>query len=394
MEENVISTIDLNEYDKSNFKCFKFPDNSIYFGEIAYIDPTTHAIVFEQDLDSLPEEKVKSLRLIRHGVGSMLFCVEGDDFMCKYEGEWAKDKKNGRGLGHFPDKSVYEGSFVNDLFEGHGKYAWPKGDCYIGQWKNGCMEGEGEFRHCDGHILKGVFKNNYHFDKERFCNPFLPLDELELFRTKNLEYTIKKQKQNEKFSRANIYKISNQQELIRSIEESIKNNKTPLILRSRESLKKRSEIFKLLIKEFKEFDLRYYYNKLKESLLNNEVFEEIHKFVTETITRGLYLVLNFDDCSIRYDEVFDPDINEFYGKMMLSPFMWTPALFAHPKCWQSHLNNNSELKFDKNFKFLVYSKFIIDPELQEHDLINVIEKRFEKSFSLLNVNVLILTNFK
>jgi hypothetical protein len=49
-----------------------------------------------------------------------------------------------------------------------------------------------------------------------------------------MEYSAKLKSQNEKFSRSNIFKISTQQELIRVIEETIKNNKTPLILRSRE----------------------------------------------------------------------------------------------------------------------------------------------------------------
>jgi hypothetical protein len=156
---------------------------------------------------------------------------------------------------------------------------------------------------------------------------------------------------------------------------------------------KKQEIYKLLIKEYKEIDLRYYYIRLRESLLNNsEVHEELSKVVVDAMTKGLYLILNFDDCSIKYEELFDPDIKELYGNTQLSPFMWTPSVFFQTKCWQAHLKK-SEMKLDKNFKFIVYSKYVIDTNLQEHDLINVIEKRFEKSFSLLNVNVLILSKF-
>jgi hypothetical protein len=130
-------------------------------------------------------------------------------------------------------------------------------------------------------------------------------------------------------------------------------------------------------------------------LNNTEIFDDIIKLVVEAMTKGLFLILNFDDCSGRYTELFDPDIKEFHGKMMLSPFLWTPNLFSQPKCWQSHLNTKkTDLKLDKNFKFIVYSKFLIDPDMQEHDMINEIEKRFEKCFSLLNVNVIILSNFK
>lgn len=158
------TTIDINEIDKTNFKCFKFPDGSIFYGEIAYIDPSTHSILLEKDLDSFNEEKIKTFKIIRHGIGAQLFYVTDTSYLCKYEGEWAKDKKNGRGICYFPDKSIYEGSFVNDLFEGYGKYVWPNNDVYIGMWKAGRMEGDGEFKHHDGHILKGSFKNNYHFD--------------------------------------------------------------------------------------------------------------------------------------------------------------------------------------------------------------------------------------
>jgi hypothetical protein len=57
---------------------------------------------------------------------------------------------------------------------------------------------------------------------------------LELFKTKNSEYVAKIKSQNEKFSRSNIFRISSQQELIRMIEESIKSNKTPVIVRMSE----------------------------------------------------------------------------------------------------------------------------------------------------------------
>lgn len=159
------NTIDLNEVDKTNFKCFKFQDGSLYYGELAYVDPVNDSVLLESDLDSLTDEKIKTLKVVRHGLGAQLFYVTSDSTcLCKYEGEWAMDKKNGRGICNFPDRSVYEGTFVNDLFDGYGKYVWPNNDVFIGQWKGGRMEGEGEFKHHDGHILKGCFKNNYYFD--------------------------------------------------------------------------------------------------------------------------------------------------------------------------------------------------------------------------------------
>lgn len=223
------NSIDISEIDKSNFKCYKFPDDSIYYGEISYLDEMNNLV---KDLERYNDEMIKKLKLVRHGTGVQLYGVNETNSLCRYEGEWNKDKKVGVGVCFYPDKSVYEGNFVNDLFEGYGKFSWPQHDIYIGMWRCGRMEGDGEFKHNDGHILKGMFKNNYYFDKERFVNPFLSLDELELFRNKNSEYIAKVKIQNEKFSRSNIYKVTSQQELISFVEETIKSNKTPLILRA------------------------------------------------------------------------------------------------------------------------------------------------------------------
>jgi len=55
---------------------------------------------------------------------------------------------------------------------------------------------------------------------------------MEVFKTKNSEYIAKVKQDNQKFSRANIMKVSTQQELLSNIEQSILSNKTPLILRS------------------------------------------------------------------------------------------------------------------------------------------------------------------
>ena len=109
------------------------------------------------------------------------------------------------------------------------------------------------------------------------------------------------------------------------------------------------------------------------------------------MTHGLYLILNFDDCAVKYEELFDPELKEFYGNMLLSDVMWTPDIFFQHKTWFNHLKKREDIKLHYNFKFIVYSKFVIDNGLEEHDEINAIEKRFEKCFPMRNINVLILS---
>jgi hypothetical protein len=158
-------TIDISELDKTNFKCYKFPDGSIYYGEVAYLNEGN--IIKEHDLATFNKEMMLKVKLVRHGTGVQLFDVNDTSCLCRYEGCWTRDKKNGQGVCYYSDNSVYDGLFVNDLFEGHGKLIWPNNDIYIGLWKAGRMEGEGEFKHHDAHILRGSFRNNYYYDVRR-----------------------------------------------------------------------------------------------------------------------------------------------------------------------------------------------------------------------------------
>lgn len=128
-------------------------------------------------------------------------------------------------------------------------------------------------------------------------------------------------------------------------------------------------------------------------ILNNIqlIKSELKHIVEECMSKGQNMFLNFDDCSIKFEELFDPDIKEFYGNSMLSPFIWTPQIFSQEKCWHHHLSQNIDLKFDKNFKFIVYSKFVINENVKELDIVEVLKKRFGKSLPLFNINILILS---
>lgn len=115
-------------------------------------------------MDETKEEEIKKLKLVRNGIGVQLFNLTENGYSEKYEGQFVKDKKHGKGNYVYSDKSKYEGSFVNELYEGYGKFIWPNNNCYMGNWKCGNMDGEGEFIHFDGHTLKGSFRNNFYYD--------------------------------------------------------------------------------------------------------------------------------------------------------------------------------------------------------------------------------------
>lgn len=176
--------MEISDNLKKNFKAYTFKDDSVYYGETAYLDDENNVHV---DLDKLEDSKIKTLKLIRHGYGMQLYGVQESNHLCRYEGQWIKDNRTGKGICSFSDKSTYEGSFYNGKFHGNGKFTWNTGNIYIGDWFYGKMEGEGEFKHFDGHILKGKFKNNYYVDEDRFSNTkiFLnPFDDISVLDNK------------------------------------------------------------------------------------------------------------------------------------------------------------------------------------------------------------------
>lgn len=239
------STEDFSELDKSKFKCYKFPNGNIYYGEVAYMNKDNK---IAEDLKEMTDEARKELKLVRHGNGVQLYDVNDMKSDCKYEGSWGFDKKNGRGVAHFIDGSTYEGDFINDVFEGIGKFIWKVGHVYIGSWKQGRMEGEGEFKHQDGHIMRGTFTNNYMFDKDRqiFLNPFLSAQDSSLFKEKNTQFTTILNSSRVKFSLDNIRIVYGKDEVISLMEDAIQNNYTPLLLRTIEKMVDNQEYLKLI----------------------------------------------------------------------------------------------------------------------------------------------------
>lgn len=59
--------------------------------------------------------------MARHGYGIQLFGrAEGSDLLCKYAGQWDRDKKHGNGECTYPDGSEYKGNYRFDKFDGYG----------------------------------------------------------------------------------------------------------------------------------------------------------------------------------------------------------------------------------------------------------------------------------
>ena len=399
------STEDFTELDKSKFKCFKFPNGNIYYGETATINEKNE-LVTDKDREktqtqeqitqnqNAEEEPVHTYKEVRHGNGVQLYEVDDVKCKCKYEGTWYMDKKHGRGVAHFPDGSSYEGDFKDDKFEGVGKFIWKNGHVYIGNWKDGKMNGIGEFKHRDGHILQGQYINNYMNDRELniFINPFLSIEDLEVFYKDNKLNNEMMLKQKYQFTKNNIKFIYNIDDFIPNIIECINNNYTPLIIRTIDKQINKNDLFNNLSQS--------YYLKLRQCELHTpqikSVYDEIKSKFIEAFSEGKLLILNFDDCSEgNYDKLFNPSIVELYGNCMFTPKMWRPQNFKEGEHFLEHVNRNENIKLNPDFKFIVYSRFLIeDVNANEEQLVHVIKRYFEKDFPLKFMKIFIFAEEK
>lgn len=399
--------VDISEVSKVSFKAYTFKDDSIYYGETAHLDEDGNIII---DIEKVSDEKLRTLKLIRHGFGVQLYGVDKLNCLCKYEGQWFKDIRTGKGICYFSDKSTYEGSLLNNLFHGFGKFTWANNDIYIGEWKQGKMEGEGEFKHNDGHILKGYFRNNYYLDQDEngvcFVNPFLDQSALHVVKssTKNCLYkksTYKIKLCDDYFSSAF---FKDYDAISSKINTIIEGNKTPLILKSPKLSKK--EIINSIEQATKsrviELDLREFHSIIEGVEYNVQELKNLEKKVEICIFTGAVFFLNFDDNSA-YDKLFDPELSNYYKKMQLSPLMFTPQDFKETtnyKRFTRQEKSKREKPISPSFKFIVYSNFHVgttqsDDKLYELECLKkikvLIEKRFNKAFNLSSIKVIMLT---
>lgn len=98
---------------------------------------------------------------LRHGNGAITYRLTKS----KYEGQWFKGKRQGKGKLTYADGTVYEGDFKNDQFHGFGKLTSPQKDVFEGKFKNGDPCGEIKVTYANGDIYQGIFSTDEQLGK-------------------------------------------------------------------------------------------------------------------------------------------------------------------------------------------------------------------------------------
>jgi hypothetical protein len=91
--------------------------------------------------------------------------VNIEDGNARYRGEWKNGLPNGKGIKHcYKTDSYLEGNFVDGFLHGYGKQTfqqtWEKTvPYYEGEFNRNKWEGKGEYHYGDGDYYKGVWKD-------------------------------------------------------------------------------------------------------------------------------------------------------------------------------------------------------------------------------------------
>ena len=83
-------------------------------------------------------------------------CVSGS----KYVGEWAEDKRHGRGTFNYTDGRKYVGEFKEGVRHGRGTFTGTDGQKYVGGYKEDKRHGTGTLTFIDGSKYVGEWKEH------------------------------------------------------------------------------------------------------------------------------------------------------------------------------------------------------------------------------------------
>ena len=82
----------------------------------------------------------------------------------RYEGEVDNEgRRDGRGIGLYPDGTLYEGYFVEGKRQGKGRSTKVNLEVYTGEWYNDLFHGFGICKYGPNSILKGWYGKGYFF---------------------------------------------------------------------------------------------------------------------------------------------------------------------------------------------------------------------------------------
>ena len=135
-------------------KRFEYEDKSLYYGEWEKYSNKRHGRGIQIWTDKSRYEGYWKEDKIN--IRGKMTNSDGDI----YEGEYLNNKAHGYGVYISLDGAKYQGNWKEDKQDGKGKEIFPDGICYEGDYKQGKKSGHGKFKWADGSTYEGQIEDN------------------------------------------------------------------------------------------------------------------------------------------------------------------------------------------------------------------------------------------
>ena len=214
------------------------------------------------------------------------------------------------------------------------------------------MEGSGCFTHGSNFELKGEYKANYYIQGDLMLNPFIEGDELqeeihlqEESRKKNIKIMEAQQKQ------VKIHRILSPHDLLSTVQAINNSNRISFITSSSQSYLLKADIIRNLPNNLQEIDLRSIVSYRKSEGRDN-AREFLRGICKDALTSGGCLLLNLDDSTVKYEELYYPDLQEFFHPTSFPAALFKPEMMKRDEVWSSFISPE-DLALNQDYLFVI-----------------------------------------
>ena len=107
------------------------------------------------------------------------------------------------------------------------------------------------------------------------------------------------------------------------------------------------------------------------------------------------LILNVDDSECKYEDLYEPDIKEFYSDRGFPPQMWSPDELLDKDIWGEYAREERSMYITEQppvdgYMILVWSKYELNEVQEAFKLMQRVKQRFENCLPLQFLNLLVL----
>eukprot|EP00828_Plagiopyla_frontata_P042863 TRINITY_DN6534_c0_g1_i1.p1 TRINITY_DN6534_c0_g1~~TRINITY_DN6534_c0_g1_i1.p1 ORF type:complete len:250 (+),score=29.68 TRINITY_DN6534_c0_g1_i1:326-1075(+) len=179
--------------------------------------------------------------------------------------------------------------------------------------------------------------------------------------------------------------------------QSVANNRIPMVLSSKQFLLTKDEF----VKNYKqinqnniyEFSLRDIYAEFKTKGNCQEYLDQVKQALSNVLVNGETFLINLDETEQIYEEIYDPDLKQFYSPTHFPSQIWFLSQLKLPEVYEQILAgtaNKSITKINPNFQVIVWSKFRIDQNIEMNRVLNKFERRFSSFIPTQKIDLALL----